>query len=179
MVLLPIILRRKTMKRILSLSLAIICLFSFVGCSLFKKDYEAEPKEFKFQEMSLTLTDSFYLDEDEGDTVWYESFNDTSVSIDRFPLSKSDKESFPNALAYAETLNEQIESDNLSEVIQKDGIIYMTYTAETLGLKFTYFLAVFMSENAVWHVHFICDTPDFEEYEPHFLKWAKTVSIDG
>ena len=167
------------MKRIISLLLVLACVFSFVGCGLLKtvmtKDYDAEAKTFTFREMQITLTESFSVDDESDDEIWYESFNETSVSIDKFERTADDKIAFPTTHDYLEALSLDIEAESISDIYQVDGVTYMTYDTETLGFEFTYFLTVLFSDDAIWHVHFICDTEDYPTYKEHFIKWAKTI----
>ena len=78
------------MKKIISF-LLVLSLLCLAGCTSFGgKDYKAKDKVFEFQDLKITLTEAFELDEEETDSVWYESSSGTSVSIDKYPLSNSD-----------------------------------------------------------------------------------------
>jgi hypothetical protein len=167
------------MKKHIALLLTISCLFCLVGCGSFGvKDYEAKDKVFEFQDLKITLTEAFELDEEEADSVWYESSSETSVSIDKYPLSNTDKELGLGAYILAEETRKDPPYRKVSELKTDNGLIYLECEVESLGFEFLYFMSFYESENALWVVYFMCDLEDYDVYKEHFIKWAQSVVID-
>ena len=169
-----------TMKKIISF-LLVLSLLSFSGCGLIDiggKDYEAKDKVFEFQGFKLTLTEDFELDgKEEDDGVWYESSSGTSVSINKYALSNSDKELGLGAYILAEETSKDLPYRKVSEVKTDNGLIYLECEVESYDFEFLYFMSFYESENALWSVFFICDLEDYDTYKEYFIKWAGSAIL--
>ena len=174
------------MKRFLSVFLAIVFMVSFVGCDDIGseydseydvKDYLAPDKTFEFEGLKITLTEAFRVDEQSDESVWYESYGETSVAIDVFDFIGTDVslDEFVSAIIKEYTHTGGFE--NISEVKAEDDFLYFDYDCEMFGFEFKYMEAFYMSNGCLWTVYFMCDIEDYDTLHEYFIKWAKSVVI--
>ena len=75
--------------------------------------------------------------------------------------------------------NAVIKANELSESTaeERDGMVCFTYTAKS-GLKtYSYLATVHKSEDAFWLIQFSSSDKKFEEKEPTFLSYAKSIVL--
>lgn len=162
------------MKKFIVLILIATCIFTLSSCSLLEgeKDYEAEEKVFEFHDLKITLTESFEVDEEGDDTVWYESSDETSVSIDLYSdIGEVDLDLF------VEELRKESAYKKVSNIKNDNGLTYIECEVESLGFEFLYLIAFYGDGDDMYMVFFMCDIEDYDTYEEHFIKWAKSVEI--
>lgn len=192
------------MKRIIAIiSLVLMLALCLTSCS--KKDYQADKKTFEYDNLKITLTDSFSEarkvdngDKDKvniGDLITYTSSTFTSVTVERL------KNSIPSSLA-AEGLEEikalklDIEVHKLNDAgaetasgATADGTTYyyFVFTVDEDGAEYTY-LKAFMNEGeysysitfSATKSAYIGNTkrPDKDPgYQKYFIDWLNTATI--
>ncbi len=163
------------MKKLLSLLLISATLLLLVGCF---EVYKMEPQTFSADGFGITLTEGFSRSTDlaEGCYAAFESYQ-VLVFVTR--------ESFDSMVGLGDLpLRDFAELSILSSgldaaVAEIDGLVCYTlrYTDAESDVTFSYFTAFFRGTDAFWGVEFVCESADYKEFEPYFIKWAKTVSI--
>ena len=189
------------MKKILSMVIIFACLLSLCSCGIagyileigslaivdnFYRDYEQDPKVFHFEQMSITLTDGFYGESYETMAL-YSSLNETIVTLEKLELLYLGYENGLSVEEYAELVRLDISHNEfasfvdvteLSEVVSENGIVYFEmYLANSYGVK--YLVSVDYSGDSLWLCYFGTYSDKYEEYRPHFLKWAASVEISN
>jgi hypothetical protein len=64
-----------------------------------------------------------------------------------------------------------------TSVVEKDGLVTFTYTAEADGQSFTYLSAVFANAEHFWLVQTYCYTENFEKNEADFMECLKSIKV--
>ena len=151
--------------------LPILCLALLCGCS-------AEPKTFSKDGVSITLTSQFEELEQEGCVAVYGSRSEAVMiqKEDFSALAEIGINADSTPLDYA---NAVIKANELSESTaeERDGMVCFTYTAKS-GLKtYSYLATVHKSEDAFWLIQFSSSDKKFEEKEPTFLSYAKSIVL--
>ena len=169
------------MKRLFSLLLTCVLLLGLCSCSFLQdepKGYEGAPATFTFQGLTFAATDSFLPDEEyeEENSVWYTA-SDMDISVDFYPFAEAPELENMSTLGYAQFLRSQWDGDSPTEITEEDGLIYFSYEASFLLERFTYFLSFYRADDGFYIVWYMCDTEDFASYKPHFLEWAKAVTV--
>ena len=167
----------KSISLVLALLLAISLLLS--GCGLLKSTYEGKSKIFTSENVEITLTDSFYEQDDEG---YYEFFYYSSTAG---VICNSEKKSELLGTTawtlekYAELTRESLDSDMTSQdVCTIDGLVVLECSwVDEDGDEWTYFLTFFETEGYFWTVQFHCLSEEYEVHKPYFVEWAKTVKF--
>lgn len=188
------------MKRILSVLLVFLLVFSLTSCSLGKKKLAADPqpaeespqntaaaeepvadnaKVFSCEELRITLTDDF--DPVAGITSYTGVFNsdDEIVFILREDKGYFDEISLDD---YAEMVVEV--NENAGHIIEKlhkkDGIpvFEYEYTNPDSNVTYAYHTTVFESDDAFWLVQFTCYADEYKDHVEAFHKYARSVMFD-
>jgi hypothetical protein len=167
------------MKKLFSLGLVLVLLVSMLsGCALTQL---LGDKEITFDDLTITVP-GMYLNllnvANNPDLAFLYGFEDTAVlgiqeSVgdvqDAFGLR------IRSAKDYA---NVYISVNNLAAtVVEKDGLVTFTYTAEVDGQSFTYLSAVFANAENFWLVQTYCYTENFEKNEADFMECLKSVKV--
>ena len=172
------------MKKITALILAVATILTLASCSFLggkSDDYNADPKTFEFKGLKITLTEDFRtvsLTEDEAN---YISTNDTDITVLRMPFAEYGDELIYTstrdyAYSYADELDTMLGVFDY-RVRQVDGIWATEAKMQVLGIEFVTLSFFFKGNDAAWSVMCMCEEEDYDVYEEHFIKWAKTVTV--
>lgn len=166
------------MKRIVPVFLAVCMIITvFSGCSLFSAKGGSD-KEFSGEGLTITLTDSFRIAEVEGYTLCYDSFD---VGVFALKETFSDYPTLEGLTLddYKGYVLEANKDKSPKEDASFDGLTVLKYEyrVEAKKANFTYFVSLYKARDAFWLVQFACKSSVYAEYEPYFVKWAKSVRI--
>lgn len=136
---------------------------------------KATPKDFSYEEMTITLTALFKEEEVEGRTVF--TSNDVAVFVlrENFVAGDIDLSGY-TVRGYAELARENnpVMADATYE--ETDGVPNMVYTyAGDDGKTYVYFTTFYKSSDAFWIVQYFVNESGYESRKPKFIEWAKTV----
>ena len=164
------------MKKIVSLVLIAVMLLSFTSCM--KRAYEFDPKEFTESGMTITLTEGFWVyDEDIGDLLVAYEAKEALVMIMKEEFNTVEGMEDLTEVEYGEfwqTANKDYDMDELATV---DGLTQTKYTAEVDGITFVYLNFIFKGPDAFWVFQFASTSANYENYKPYFVEWAKSVKF--
>lgn len=162
------------MKKIIALFLSLALLLSFSSC------FEATPKKFSKEGITLTLSTAFRETAYEGYTVCYDS-PEVAVFVLKEPFSLAEGFEDLTLEQYAELVHQNNASKSPAEIAVLDGITTMEYSFfnESKNTTFKYFATMFKGPDAFWLVQFACAEDNYEENKDSFLTWAKSVSFDS
>ena len=158
------------MKKYIKILSIVLLVLVICGCSLLK---ESE-KTYTANGISITMKKGFYEKDYVSLTTYFESEDAIFTAL---------KESFTDleeaGLSANSTLNEYIqavkEGNQLdTEIIEDDGLLYMTYEKEISNKDFFYLATVYKTDDAFWLINFACESKNKNTLKPQFLKWAKT-----
>lgn len=146
-----------------------------IGSGVTYSKKKATPKDFSYEEMTITLTALFKEEEVEGRTVF--TSNDVAVFVlrENFVAGDIDLSGY-TVRGYAELARENnpVMADATYE--ETDGIPNMVYTyAGDDGKTYVYFTTFYKSSNAFWIVQYFVNESGYESRKPKFIEWAKTV----
>ena len=146
-----------------------------IGSGVTYSKKKATPKDFSYEEMTITLTALFKEEEVEGRTVF--TSNDVAVFVlrENFVAGDIDLSGY-TVRGYAELARENnpVMADATYE--ETDGVQNMVYTyAGDDGKTYVYFTTFYKSSNAFWIVQYFVNESGYESRKPKFIEWAKTV----
>lgn len=157
------------MKKPLSLFLAVILiLFAAAGCI-------SGPKEKSFEKagMTIVLTDDFVEKEIVFATAYYESENTIASALKQeFYLFGDAEITLPEYAQFVIYRN-----DFNVDIQEKEGLTCFEREIEAHGKDYTFFTTFFKGDDAFWLFEFMCETKNYEELLPSFIKYAKSVKI--
>lgn len=169
------------MKKVIPL-LLVICLAVgiFSGCSLLSAKSGADKTFTSDEGLTITLTDNFSKSQIEGYTLCYDSF-DAAVFALKESFSDYPELDMQN-MALDEYKGYVIEANSKfspKEDTSFDGLTVLKYEyyVEEQKSNFTYFISLFKGSDAFWLVQFACKSSNYGEFEPYFVKWAKSVKV--
>ena len=167
------------MKKLISLCLVLVLLASVLSGCVFSQ--LLGDKELPFDDLTITVP-GMYLDmvsiADNPDLAFLYGFNDTAVL--GIQESVSDVQgSFGTTVRSARDYADLYISVNKlsSTVVEKDGLVTFTYTADIDGQSFTYLSAVFANAEHFWLVQTYCYTENFEKNEADFMECLKSIKV--
>jgi len=167
------------MKKLISLCLVLVLLASVLSGCVFSQ--LLGDKELTFDDLTITVP-GMYLDmvsiADNPDLAFLYGFNDTAVL--GIQESVSDVQgSFGTTVRSARDYADLYISVNKlsSTVVEKDGLVTFTYTADIDGQSFTYLSAVFANAEHFWLVQTYCYTENFEKNEADFMECLKSIKV--
>lgn len=132
------------------------------------------PKDFKSEDLTITLTDEFTEGEAAGYIGCYESDN-VLVMISTEPKSMISDDL--DVAGYA-ALFAQVAGSSKSPKTQ-DGLTYVEYDSNvSAGEKYHYVAFVFLNDNDFYIVQFATFHEDASEYFEDIMSWAKTVKFN-
>ena len=148
-----------------------------IGSGVTYSKKKATPKDFSYEEMTITLTALFKEEEVEGRTVF--TSNDVAVFVlrENFVAGDIDLSGY-TVRGYAELARENnpVMADATYE--EPDGVPNMVYTyAGDDGKTYVYFTTFYKSSNAFWIVQYFVNESGYESRKPKFIEWAKTVQF--
>lgn len=146
-----------------------------IGSGVTYSKKKATPKDFSYEEMTITLTALFKEEEVEGRTVF--TSNDVAVFVlrENFVAGDIDLSGY-TVRGYAELARENnpVMADATYE--ETDGVPNMVYTyAGDDGKTYVYFTTFYKSSDAFWIVQYFVNESRYESRKPKFIEWAKTV----
>lgn len=162
----------KSFKNILAISLIFILTFSFAACS------KVQPLDFSYEEMTITLNDTFSETNSEGYTVCYDSKNIAVLAL---------KEKFDYMEGFENFTLEQyrnlVSSANTSLEItplEIDGMYCMEHSFFNADVEaeYTYLSVTYKSDEAFWLIQFACLSEKYDSLKPDFINWAKSVRFN-
>ena len=163
---------KKTLCRILLLTIAVLLLLTTAACSR-----QGKTKVFTVEELSITLTDAFDEKNLLTQTAYYES-EDMLVTVLRESDATLRSESLDpemSAAQYAETV---IEMNQINAAVQTDGdLTYFAFRQEISGESCYYVAFIYKTESAFWMIQFVCEAGDAEELQPLIFSYAKNVTF--
>jgi len=134
---------------------------------------EAKDQIFIKDDMYIVLTEKFREDEVSGQTVSYRSNRSVVVLLrDEFSgLEGLDIEATDEA-AYAELV---IYNNGIESLVEEvDGLTTFSYQKKVKDKDYSYLAVTYKGAQAYYLIQFACETEEFEDLRPLFLKWAKT-----
>lgn len=144
--------------------------FMLVACA---QDVTYESNGFE-----ITMGEGFYEKDLVSATAYFESqeaivtaLKETYESLESVGITEeSTIEDYANAVLTQNQASYDLKTD--------ENLTYLTYESEVSGKDFFYLSTFYKSDEGFWLVSFACEEEDKEEYEPLFIKWAKTVNVD-
>lgn len=146
-----------------------------IGSGVIYSKKKATPKDFSYEEMTITLTALFKEEEVEGRTVF--TSNDVAVFVlrENFVAGDIDLSGY-TVRGYAELARENNPVMAGATYEETDGVPNMVYTyAGDDGKTYVYFTTFYKSSNAFWIVQYFVNESGYESRKPKFIEWAKTV----
>lgn len=146
-----------------------------IGSGVIYSKKKAAPKDFSYEEMTITLTALFKEEEVEGRTVF--TSNDVAVFVlrENFVAGDIDLSGY-TVRGYAELARENNPVMAGATYEETDGVPNMVYTyAGDDGKTYVYFTTFYKSSNAFWIVQYFVNESGYESRKPKFIEWAKTV----
>ncbi len=169
--------KKGTKIGIVVLILAIIVGFA-IGFSTTFTNGDGDAKQFKCDEMQITLTDEFMkVPVSDFDACFATDEIVVLVIRDDFNIME-DLENY-SLQEYGELSLEVNELADVSEVKQNNGIMYYDYEAENEEENSTYYYyaTIFKSEDAFWTIQFAVLTEDIEQYMPQIIEYSETITF--
>lgn len=146
-----------------------------IGSGVTYSKKKATPKDFSYEEMTITLTALFKEEEVEGRTVF--TSNDVAVFVlrENFVAGDIDLSGY-TVRGYAELARENNPVMAGATYEETDGVPNMVYTyVGDDGKTYVYFTTFYKSSNAFWIVQYFVNESGYESRKPKFIEWAKTV----
>ena len=161
------------MKRILKISaLCLILAVLLCACSV-------PDRVFTCQDLSITLPASFAdlsgtLEDDDLD-FFYMTVN---TGITGYRVEKASVTEDTDGLTPEDyVLLMQYANGHTGKITHRSDICSYTYTADTDGEDFTYLVAVFDAEDALWVLQCYCRTAEFSKTEETIWSYLETVTF--
>ena len=146
--------------------------------NVFLGDYlDSQPKDFSNDGMSITLTAEFEAMEYEGFTQCYEGKLAAVLALkEEFSLAPVLKDY--SAEDYGRLVLRGNGMDEKDLVVTED-LVYFTYVRPVEnGKEYFYLAAVYRGSDAFWLIQFAAPETLREDYEPLFLQWAASVTVE-
>ena len=151
----------------------LVCSMLLSGC--FEK--EPEPKEFSAEGMTITLNDSFSERESDTYTVSYIAPKVVVYAM-REAFDSFVNPTFASKTTVVEYAEDLVESNELdAEVKTVYGLTSFIYTRRSKGEEYTFYTAVYKTEDAFWHVQFATKTDSFNELFGMIEDFAYSVTF--
>ena len=173
----------KTVRHILILAVTLLTLVSLVSCSVLGTFLKSE-KEFRFQEMVLTLDSSFSernVDNYEDRTTFF-SLSAVSVIIIKESFAEMEQEGVnnPGQFSVKDYQGAFIDSnDYAATTADIDGLSAFTYESTDEDGSYKFLVCIYKSETAFWSVQFLSLAEDYDKNEAQFIEWAKAIRFEA
>lgn len=163
----------KKFYKLFALMITISLILAFAGCSI-----KPAKKEFKVEEMSITLTDKFFEKEIMSQTGYFEAPTEiVCVTKESFSLLESvfgssdmSIEEYANIILTGNKIDDELK--------EEDGLYSFTYERTVENKDFYYQSYVFKSDNAFWLVQFSCFAKDMKNHTDNFVEYAKSIKFE-
>lgn len=159
-------------KYILFILVSVFIMGTLSGCA-------DNPKNFTYQELTITLTDAFELKK-------YDRF-DLYLSSDRDNVAFSAVQETSQELEYEgyeiNSLNDYCQTILSLNNIPKDKLIsrnnyyYFTNSKTVDGAKYTYVHCMFTFADSYWICEFVCKSKHYDRLEDKILSWADSITF--
>ena len=158
------------------LAVAILFLTVLSGCET-PPLYQQDLKTFRAKGMSISLPEEFEQSELMGFDAAFDS-PDVAVFVIKELFSEADWADY-TLQQYAELILQGNEEKNPSPITQTEGLTVFEHSSynQLEQCTFQYLSVMFKGTDAFWLFQFTCDQTNYQQYKPHFIKWAKTVSF--
>ena len=138
-----------------------------------------ETKQFKCEEMQITLTDEFMKVPVSGFDACFAN-DEIVILVTRDDLDVLyDLEEY-SLKEYGDLSLEANELADVSEVKENNGIMYYDYEAENAeeNCTYYYYATIFKSEDAFWTIQFAVTAEEVDEYMPQIIEFSETITFD-
>lgn len=169
--------RKKTKRKSLLVMLTALLLGFVIGlCAVFGVFSRPEPKNFRSEGMTITLTDEFQEVEDGYFDVCFDS-KDVAIFCLREPFTL--REDFPemSLQEYGELMLENNNFESSVKIQTSDGQTWFTYTTDVAGNTYHYFAYLYKAEDAFWMLQFSVLEENLDEYRDEIVEWSKSVAF--
>ena len=163
------------MKKFIALILCILALISLCSC---KDLLDSETGARDYDEFSIEIPEAFKEVAVDGYAAYF-VYDNVYVWAIKDSFANLDGSAVWEVADYAERIHYVNALKSPTPVTVTDGLYNIEYTVfnEMKNINFTYFTVMYKGSDAFWMVQFACDENEYAEYKPHFLAWAKTVTI--
>lgn len=171
----------KLYRTFLLTALAILMLISMTSCALAQAAL-AQDKEYRYQEIVLTLDSSFSeLELEEENRTTYVSLSGTGVIIIKETFESMvevgvDDPASITLEAYRDAFNQANQYNGVNTELE--GLCGFTYFDTTDGTAYKFLVCIYKSEDAFWSVQFMAPTTDYNKNEEKFIEWAHDVRFE-
>ena len=173
-----------TMKklRLLGVLFLTVCMtFSLTSCALLDTILSGD-KEYRYQELVLTLDSSFTeIEAEKENRTTFVSVSGTAVIVIKESFESMEAKGIenPEALSledYRDAFN--MANDYNGTIEEIDGLTAFTYNNFSEGTNYKLLVCVYRSETAFWSLQFMSLADEYDENEKEFINWAKKVTFD-
>lgn len=165
------------MKKWLLCLLAVLMVLPLAACSV--DAISASDKAFLSNGLEITLTSAF--SEKEAEAGYTIAFDSTTVCVRGLKELYSSDPQLENMTLdkYTEKIYEKNSALSPKPIDTVDGLPIMEYELhnDQQNRDYSYFTTMFKGDDCFWLLQFACETKNYEEYRPYFIKWAKTVTL--
>ncbi len=157
-------------KYILFLLVSVFIMGTLSGCA-------DNPKNFTYQELTITLTDDFEWKKDERFDVFLSSENVGFTAV------QQTSEMLEYAGYEINSLNDYCQEILSRNNIPKDKLIsrnnyyYFTNSQTVNGAKYTYVHCMFTFADSYWVCEFACKSKHYDRLEDKILSWADSITF--
>ena len=137
-----------------------------------------DTKQFKCDEMQITLTDEFMKVPVSGFDACFAN-DEIVILVTRDDLDVLyDLEEY-SLKEYGDLSLEANELADVSEVKENNGIMYYDYEAENAeeNCTYYYYATIFKSEDAFWTIQFAVTAEEVDEYMPQIIEFSETITF--
>ena len=175
---------RAKRKKIIIASVIALCLAIAVFLGFQLKSWliptSMRPKDFEIEEMTITLTKGFVVDEREENNCTKAFISrDCWVCVIREGYDENPSLEDVSVYEYCEMIK-RANGNTVSTIETKDELTYFVFESHVPQAKrtYTYYLFAYKSDNAMWFIQFATTKQDVEEWKDYFFEWAESVSFD-
>ncbi len=157
------------MKKIIKLISILFVVFLLVGCD--------DNKTFKEEDFKIILSSDYEKGQLEGYTYYYES-DDAIITVLEETLEDLEGLELTSESSVRDYMKLIVELNGKNDtIIEKDGVIYIEYTASVEDNEFYYLTSAYKGKDSFWLINFICSVEDKEIMSKKFLNFAKSVEL--
>ena len=157
-------------RAIILSSIQILITTLFTGCG-------ANPKNFTFEDMTITLTDDFVVEEAPGFKIYLESDDVLFSAIEE------DFDSLEHSGYEIDSLNDycieilQLNNASSETLTQREDYYYFTNTGTVSGANYTYVHCMMKGNSSYWVCEFVCKTKHYKRLKDKIFNWADSIEI--